>query len=581
MHHFSGHHLLEPSAISFSDTRFGECILRPGNPRGPKPAARYRKSATAVARHSLVLALIFLLVPATIASAQSTDVDVTNISRLSQRIGQIRSHLSQLAGRDSLLDSLHFRWFDRPYARATLAIVAKTTAVLERELRLRRVGNDAIADEHLSAMLIWARGALARVSSAAADDVFRPHRLRVTGEQLAKLSALPALFGFIDASTSTRHSEPFGDLDLLAAAGGRIYPRIGGATPSTLMNEAIVARAARLGIAAINVRRLGEGLPGNVRPVGQILTVQPATLAELIAGASLGIGKGQATVAVIDPAGGEPAAASLARRALARGAAQSGHCVATGWAAPWTTTTESNRLRATAAVMWVHAMEGQSLGLLRGWRDLRDGSGSPYKSLLTDPATLEVVAHTALDVLRVGKTIRSLNTPPRDIAIAIDSSAIDGADPNLWAPWIVPFWQGLLDQRITFDVLPARMADRVGLDRYKLVIPLTQADRDSFSEMLLGTQRRLKATPQNRPRPRLTETDGTAARQFWMRSARDANSRLVIAVANLSSDARAVNIVGADVPRTAMDVVSNESVAPNRETITFAPWQVRLLLAYD
>ncbi len=125
------------------------------------------------------------------------------------------------------------------------------------------------------------------------------------------------------------------------------------------------------------------------------------------------------------------------------------------------------------------------------------------------------------------------------------------------------------------------MVERAVRDRYRLVVELNQADKSELTERLLQVQRRSGATGGDRPMVRLTETDGTAARRLWMRSARDDKSRLAIAVANLSDDPRAIRIAGADSLRTAMDVVSNESLAPHREPITLAPWQIRLLLAYD
>ena len=85
--------------------------------------------------------------------------DRVDLSQLRARVSQLQERVTELAGDDDLLDTLHFGWLDRPYARATLAILVKTTSMLEREVYLRELGNGAIDDATVRNMLLWSRSA--------------------------------------------------------------------------------------------------------------------------------------------------------------------------------------------------------------------------------------------------------------------------------------------------------------------------------------------------------------------------------------------------------------------------------------
>lgn len=544
-----------------------------------------------------VMAVVFACAFSPQASpGQPQPDDPANVEQLASQVEQIARAVDQLAEPSDLLDSLHFGWFDRPYARATLAILVKTTSILERELHLRRVGNEAISDERVRAMLTWCRRALAQVSSAEADDVFRPHRLRVTGEELARLSVMPALYSFVDTCTSTRHDDEHGDLDILAAIGMRLYPRLSRAIRSLAGDDPTIARANKLGMATIEVRTQGRHTLGSQalsvrasgqaahharRTAGNALLVQPKSLRDLLSGQARPPDQMEgapAIPAIVDVVDGESWAASLARRAAARGATQLRRFVAAGWTPPRATGSQPNRLKEVVAAMWVHAFEGQSVGLVRGWRDLRDGSGSHYDSLLTDPAMLEAVAHAALDILRVGKRIRDLEGA-RDLAVVVDGSAIDDTAPNRWAAWIEPLWQGLADRQISFDVVPTNGRGSDVRGTYRQVVTVKRSDETRIDELLLGVQRQLGKQTDGRDVWRVLEDSGQPARGVWLRSGRDAQSRATIAIANLTDHPRRVRLSGRAVPREAIDVIADETVMLDGNPLALAPWQVRLLTA--
>ena len=103
------------------------------------------------------------------ASAEPDDPAHVDLGALQNRVARLTERVTELAGEGDLLDSLYFGWCDRPYDRATLAILVKTTQILRRETALRRYGNGAITDADLRIILTWADHSLRRITGPPVD----------------------------------------------------------------------------------------------------------------------------------------------------------------------------------------------------------------------------------------------------------------------------------------------------------------------------------------------------------------------------------------------------------------------------
>ncbi|MFQ5414042.1 MAG: hypothetical protein ACE5E6_06245, partial [Phycisphaerae bacterium] len=427
----------------------------------------------------------------------------------------ITDRLADLLDRDDLIDTLHFGWMGRPYAKATLAVMEKTAAVLEHDAELRAAGRRGITDTRRQAMLAWWHDACARVGATEPSTDFRPHRMRVTpailgpagfrrhaddpgadinhngttpGEHRAAASITPArnthaadrrnltpgqravaagnpnlaarqravaagnrnvtpgqralsaggrdtvyrpIYAFLDAATVTRRDDVLGDFDRLVSIGMRVYARYADTPTSHANNDPkrlarpddaaiLLARADALGIGVVWVVGRGTGRTpphanGNPSNPGGA-AVRPITLRALLAdtapapaihartavrpdgtagshdnaSTTLPVDMSVARLdeapdawpddgaidAVVDPVGGESWAASLARRALARGMRGGRTYAVIGWTPPLRSDTRPGvatpaDLSPVDTAMWVHAADGQSLALMRGWRDVR------------------------------------------------------------------------------------------------------------------------------------------------------------------------------------------------------------------
>ena len=216
----------------------------------PRTSVRERILAPARLGMSVFIMALGCIAPCSLSAdpGASKPLDVAD---LQARVARLTDRVEELVGTHDLLDTLHFGWFDRPYARATLAVVVKTTTAIKREIRLRRRGNGAIADASLHAMVLWADKALDRASESEVDGDFRPHRLRVTGGDLGGTPSTPAFFAFVDRATSTRLHPAFGDLDLAAAIGSRVYARLDRELGTADTAALRASRASALGMAAI------------------------------------------------------------------------------------------------------------------------------------------------------------------------------------------------------------------------------------------------------------------------------------------------------------------------------------------
>ncbi|MGB2987912.1 MAG: hypothetical protein WBE26_18745 [Phycisphaerae bacterium] len=516
------------------------------------------------------------------AFADSTPAGAVAPSELQARVTRLREHVTELAGADDLLDTLHFGWFDRPYARATLAILVKATSTLEREVHLRELGNGAIPDTTVRTMLAWSEGAPDRVVALGPSDGFRPHRLRVTVADLSANAAIPPLYGFVDRTTATRYSGRFGDLDLMVAMGFRVYPKHSGDVIQSGMNDLLFERADALGVAVVAVAGLRDisrrdGSPTPVPPtMVRALTVQPFTLRAMLQSTRSPPGDIGRTPALVDPVLGEPIGSSLARRALARGVWQSRRYIVDGWNTPVISGSADERSAATTAVMWVHALEGQSLGLLHGWRDLRDGSGSPYPSVLVDPAHIETIAHTALDLVRLGSYTGQFDAMPA-LAVAVGPDAVDAHDDNAWARWIEPIWGALLQRQIRFDVVRLASPDKSSHRHYRVLFPLQRSEVGDRTSVIVGIERALAMENEHIHRVTAREHDGALAADVFVRYARTTDGKPCVAIVNLSNRSRRLRLRSRPALGTAWDLVANTRIEAPGELVQLDPWQVRLL----
>ena len=502
-------------------------------------------------------------------------------AQLRTRVERLQERVAELAGTDDLLDTLHFGWFDRPYARATLSTLVKTTATLQREVRLRERGNGAIPESMIGAMLSWAEEALERVPAAEPVAGFRPHRLRITSDQLATATATAPLYGLVDRTTATRHDERFGDLDLMAAMGSRVYPVLLSDTAWARINDVLIERAEALGMAVVGLATSMTGSQSDsLAPArianGPIVTVRSLTLLEMLGPDSDAASPSGPTLALTDPVRGESLAASLARRALARGVWGHARYIVDGWQVPRIRVSPQEHSAVTAAAMWVHAIEGQSLGLIRGWRDLRDGSGSPYPSGLVNPAHVETIAHTALDLVRLGTYVSPFNVVP-PAAVSVGPGAVDGDDANAWADWVEPVWAALLERQIRFDVVRLAGNDEQLGERYRVTFPLRRSEIGDATSVVTRLERVLTTVGEHVHRVTARELDGTLASDGFVRDARTPNGRPCVAVVNLSARSRRIKLRGGPMLGPLRDVISDTTVEIPSELVHLGPWQVRLL----
>ena len=505
--------------------------------------------------------------PSALAAVSDDSVDMAT---LRTRVDRLTDQVAGLVDLNNLLDTLHFEWFDRPYARATLATLVKTTQTLEREMRLRQHQNGAIADPVLIEMLEWADDATQRVTASDSYPGFRPHRRRITGAELAEVSPTPALLGIVDRTTATRSHPSFGDLDLAAAMGFRVYPRIAGEIPRDGSGSALLDRAAALGMASVvlsDANSTDTGLPQHA------LTVEPVTLQNLLGGERIVGSRPGRSAAIVDPAFGESWASSLARRAAARGVFERLRYVADGWG---TLQNRSDPPDATSAALWVHALDGQSLGLVRGWRDLRDGSGSMYASLLTTPSHTEALSHTALDLIRLGEYLAPFRTKPV-VAVAVGAEAVDPSRSNEWAAWIEPIWAKLLDRQLRFDVVRRGSVDDRLRRQYQVVVPLDPEKAADPETFLLTIGRELAGHTEHTGRATVKETGPGLAEDVIIREGVTPAGRCCVFVANLSDRPRELVLQRGKPLGAVRDLIAEEKINEPHSPLPYEPWQVRLL----
>lgn len=528
---------------------------------------------------------------------------------LERALAGYQARLAALVDRADLADSLCFGWFDRPYQRATLACAVKALAVMERESHLRQSANGAMGDDQLHSMLRWLDDALdrARAEPTAAD--FLPNRMVIQPAAYGPGGDGPALFGFVDRASFTRQDEWFGDLDLLAGCGFRVYARPPRFAGSPQIRRTERQRAAALGLFETRILEPDEA------PDPQYYPLRPGRLSDFLQKSWTGYeSMGKGAIALIDPSDGETWAESVARRALYRGVTQGDRPVAYGWGWPVMGSSGPYLTKQVRAAMWVQVCEGQQLALLEGWRDLRDGSRLPYPALTVVPQCMETVAHTALDVLRHARFLQGMGLD-NSLVIFIDESAIDPDDPNRWSPAFSRFATALHERQIPFDLLPrAFAADPQRWAEYELAVTLPSlAVEPGASSGRVDVYARGQAIDVDRPaevshsgwapdrfadwvdgllreraramRVVVVNADGRpgCASDVYVRTARDPNGSLRVALVNLSSQPRSVMLrsAGGSKLGSFVDVLAPGGDEKASAPIELAAWQVRLLVSRE
>ena len=524
-------------------------------------------------RPCLCIEAIILLFVVQVAQAN----DGGDAPQLKERVQTLNERVTELAGDDNLLDTLYFAWSDRPYARATLAVLIKVVAMLDREVRLREDGGGLIEDRWVEGMLRWSEDAIRRAIAEVPTDDFRPHRILVTKADVSPSSRLVPLFAFIDEAEETRVHPLFGDLDLLAALGQRVYPRGTRDGQPDAALDLVLDRARALGIAVVDFSPgwgTQRGVGGSPLPsarsyeeAGQFLSL------DLIS--AFGYGRHPDAITPKYPAMNQTGVfdtlpGSLARRALLRGLFQQTRCAGVYPSPPMAPTRREHWLAGIRAMMWVHAFDGQSLGLIRGWRDVSHRG----MHLFHHPQFVESAAHTALDMLRVSDLFDGRDDHAI-LALAIGFDALRGSDD--WADWVQPVWAALLSRQIRFDIVTQEMDAGELHKRYRVVIPLRQADCGDVSAAMTRIETKLALIPDHVYRLTAREMDGTIASNVFVRAGRTPEGKACAAVVNLSDRQRLLKLRGRPMIRASRDVISNVPIPEPDQRLELAPWQVRLL----
>ncbi len=488
----------------------------------------------------------------------------------SERLQRDRTVLHRMVTGDGLIEHLYLDWMAVPYQRATLAVAIKTIDVAQREIDLRGHGAGALTDDQLNHLLAWLDKALdmglPRANSLSLNDI-RVNAEQWLGEQSPGRPA--ALFAFADRSTFTQRDRWFGDFDLLACAGFRIYP-VGRNRPLTAADIVALRRHAdSLGIELIDAP-LGAGLEDTrsalTRPTARIVPYELAELAALPAE----VGR---LSAVIDPVGGQSWAELAARRALYRGTTGRAYSVAVGLSPP-----DGPDRRATErmrAAMWVTAIDGQRLGVLEGWRDIRDGTPTPYPSRFTDPALLETAAHTALDILASDALLRQLQGPRR-LVIRIEPQHI--VETNRLSPELLGVVERLLSWQLSFDLCVQPPSDARTdvwvMDWNDPRLAAWGGEKELRSGTLhAGEAQRREWLKAARP-VAIRERNGGLAVGVYVRSARDGHR---VAVINLLDAERKLTIDATAVGFSSAEWSDELTGKACGESVDFAPYQVRIL----
>ena len=259
---------------------------------------------------------------------------------------------------------------------------------------------------------------------------------------------------------------------------------------------------------------------------------------------------------------------------------------------------------AVRLAMWVHALAGQRLAIVEGWRDFRDGSRLPYAPLGTHPDHVEVMAHTALDLLYFRNELGAF-TRRATAAVVIDQSAVSQTDDNRWSPEAAELFNTLLDRQLPVEVVPfrrvvqngvapgcraaliatstanaERVQARVGKN-VKIVGPAGGASAAQLCEYLAGLPEPVISRELRDPTHFVAyDPDGRVAPGCLVFNGRSAGDGPRVAAVNLRDRARSVILKSPSslAGLRLRDVLTGETIAAGRDLIALAEHQVRVFV---
>ena len=468
----------------------------------------------------------------------------------------VQAEAYALAGTGDWFDTLYFGWFDRPYARASLACVLTALPPPQAGPAWCQFADTPAACAELAAVLRNCR-APARWAG------FYPHRLPVLDAADGSPALQLPVWALLQHSPAGDDARARSAIDLQAALGLRGY-----AIPASewALSAAARRRATALGMVALTCA--GPAAEPGDEPA---VVVRPVSLCEVLSpDFDAARDRDRRTWALATPAGGETPAAALARFALIRGLRGDGEVWTVGPAAGW-----SAGELPLATRVWSAALAGQRLTVLTADESL-SAAVEPLAPLCAwSVGEREQLAHGILDLQRLAPAwAASPAVAPVAVLVPATASATD--DAHAWADWTLPYWQALLDRQVRFDVLPADAPAGAALrSRYRAVVPLTpQADGRNWINRL---ELRLAAQAEHTMRLTARAPTGPFVTDVQVVTGPGWPDAGWIGLVNLQNEPRSICLRGGPPLPALRDVLCDEAYPASRGEIRLAPGQVRLL----
>jgi len=553
---------------------------------------------------SLVLAAIFLGAARTSAQGPAGPPDADD--QLIQRVAFLRSKIAELVDEKDLLDSLYWGWFDRPYARATLAILVKTSRVLEHEITKRRAGEGGLSQSNFNEMLDWAEDAYRRVIDSIPEGDFRPNRIRMSTRDFSAGSRPRASFCLFDNSSDTQLSPLFGDFDLIASTGFRVVARFAKVEEATA-NAALLRRAQSLGMSVLfddagcsAYSTIEDFVTPELYADSRIMRASFLWALRTIRGRDPFQYDGAApdhpvfipsVVSAMTGARGRretPSSLSdwLAFWSMHRHFFPVGGSAVMPWHPPQFCGSHEVNPKQLRAAAWMFALETHALGVIEYWSGpgvLHEDSPAQF---LCRPANMESIAYTALDIIRLQPVVDAIRPKP-ELVFVLDKSAIDLERNCNWESRLSPIWEQLFRKQILYNVnvvdsnprcLPDYRPARI---HYSISFPLRSENAQGLDVVIERVERALAAAPAHTNRVTARELDGRMAEDMYVREAFVSGDRRCVAVVNLSDRTRRLKLRGGPSLGALLDRLNNERIEKPADELSLDPWQVRLLWPED